>query len=38
MILKIHGDVDRDDVDATRYVITEDNYIDYLARRERREA
>ena len=32
MILKIHGDVDRADEAADSYVITEDHYIDYLAR------
>jgi hypothetical protein len=31
VILKIHGDVDRDDGEHDTYVITEDNYIDYLA-------
>ena len=31
VILKIHGDVDRDDVERDTFVITEDNYIDYLA-------
>jgi hypothetical protein len=32
VILKIHGAVDRDDQDRDSYVITEDHYIDYLAR------
>ncbi len=32
IILKIHGAVDRADEDGDTYVITEDNYIDYLAR------
>jgi len=32
VLLKIHGAVDRDDPDGDRYVITEDHYIDYLAR------
>ena len=32
MILKIHGAVDRADAEADSYVITEDHYIDYLAR------
>jgi hypothetical protein len=34
VILKVHGAVDRDRADHERdsYVITEDNYIDYLAR------
>ena len=31
MILKIHGDVDRDDGERDTFVITEDHYIDYLA-------
>jgi hypothetical protein len=31
VILKIHGAVDRDDVDHDSYVITEDHYIEYLA-------
>jgi hypothetical protein len=31
VILKIHGGVDRGDEVADSYVITEDNYIDYLA-------
>ena len=31
VILKIHGDVDRDDGERDTFVITEDNYIDYLA-------
>jgi hypothetical protein len=32
VILKVHGAVNRDDLDADSYVITEDHYIDYLAR------
>ena len=32
VILKIHGDVDRDDATGDSYVITEDHYIDYLTR------
>ena len=32
VILKIHGAVDRDDELADSYVITEDHYIDYVAR------
>jgi hypothetical protein len=32
VILKIHGAVDREDESRDSYVITEDNYIDYLAR------
>jgi hypothetical protein len=32
VILKIHGAVDRDDPDRDSYVITEDDYIDYLTR------
>ena len=32
VILKVHGAVDRDDRDRDSYVITEDNYIDYLTR------
>jgi hypothetical protein len=31
VILKIHGAVDRNDVDHDSYVITEDHYIEYLA-------
>jgi hypothetical protein len=31
VILKIHGDVDREDSDRDTFVITEDHYIDYLA-------
>src|SRR5262249_1763497 len=31
VILKIHGAVDREDADRDSYVITEDNYIEYLA-------
>jgi SIR2-like domain len=31
VILKIHGDVDRDDSDRDTFVITEDHYIDFLA-------
>ncbi|MDQ2984061.1 MAG: SIR2 family protein [Actinomycetota bacterium] len=34
VILKIHGAVDRDDPSRDSYVITEDNYIDYLTRSE----
>jgi hypothetical protein len=32
LILKIHGAVDRGDVNGCSFVITEDDYIDYLAR------
>ena len=32
VLLKIHGAVDRADPEGDRYVITEDHYIDYLAR------
>jgi SIR2-like domain len=32
VILKIHGAVDRGDANRDSYVITEDHYIDYLAR------
>ena len=32
VIAKIHGAVDRDDDEADSYVITEDQYIEYLAR------
>jgi SIR2-like domain len=32
VILKIHGAVDRSDAQSDSYVITEDQYIDYLAR------
>jgi hypothetical protein len=32
VILKIHGAVDREDPDNDSYVITEDDYIDYLTR------
>jgi SIR2-like domain len=32
VVLKIHGAVDRDDESRDSYVITEDHYIDYLAR------
>jgi SIR2-like domain len=32
VILKIHGDVDREDSERDTFVITEDHYIDYLAR------
>jgi hypothetical protein len=32
VILKVHGAVDRVDRDRDSYVITEDNYIDYLTR------
>ncbi len=31
VILKIHGDVDRDDSERDTFVVTEDHYIDYLA-------
>jgi hypothetical protein len=31
VILKIHGDVDRDDSELDTFVVTEDHYIDYLA-------
>ena len=31
VILKIHGAVDREDAERDSYVITEDNYIEYLA-------
>src|SRR5262249_42923871 len=31
VILKIHGDVDRDDPERDTFVVTEDNYIDYMA-------
>jgi hypothetical protein len=31
IIIKIHGAVDRTDADRDSYVITEDNYIEYLA-------
>ncbi len=34
VILKIHGAVDRVDADHDSYVITEDDYIDYLTRTE----
>jgi len=34
VILKIHGAIDRADKDRDGYVITEDHYIDYLARTE----
>ena len=33
VILKLHGAIDRDDPKGDSYVITEDNYIDYLTRR-----
>jgi hypothetical protein len=32
VILKIHGAIDRDNPEQDSYVITEDHYIDYLAR------
>lgn len=32
VILKLHGAIDRDDAKGDSYVITEDNYIDYLTR------
>ncbi|HWT24460.1 MAG TPA: SIR2 family protein [Solirubrobacteraceae bacterium] len=31
VILKIHGDVDPDELDHDTFVVTEDHYIDYLA-------
>jgi hypothetical protein len=31
VILKIHGDIDREDPDRDTFVVTEDHYIDYLA-------
>jgi hypothetical protein len=31
VILKIHGDVDREDSERDTFVVTEDHYIDYLA-------
>jgi SIR2-like domain len=31
VILKIHGDVDREDLQRDTFVVTEDHYIDYLA-------
>ena len=31
VILKFHGDVNRDDSDRDTFVVTEDHYIDYLA-------
>jgi hypothetical protein len=31
VILKIHGDVDRDDLQHDTFVVTEDHYIEYLA-------
>ena len=31
VILKIHGDVDREDRERDTFVVTEDHYIDYLA-------
>jgi hypothetical protein len=31
VVLKIHGAIDREDEDRDSYVITEDDYIDYLA-------
>ena len=34
VILKLHGAVDRDNAEHDSYVITEDNYIDYLTRTE----
>jgi hypothetical protein len=34
VVLKIHGAIDRLDPDADSYVITEDDYIDYLTRTE----
>lgn len=34
IILKIHGAVDRGDAKRDSYVITEDNYIDYLAQKD----
>ena len=35
MILKIHGAVNRADRNADSYVITEDDYIDFLSARAR---
>jgi hypothetical protein len=32
VLLKVHGAVDRADFEGDSYVITEDHYIDYLAR------
>lgn len=32
VLFKVHGAVDRADLDSDSYVITEDHYIDYLAR------
>jgi hypothetical protein len=34
VVVKIHGAVDRSDVERDSYVITEDHYIDYLTRTE----
>lgn len=34
VVLKIHGAVDREDAERDSYVITEDDYIDYLTRTE----
>jgi hypothetical protein len=31
VILKIHGDIDREEPDRDTFVVTEDHYIDYLA-------
>ena len=31
VVLKVHGAIDREDVDRDSYVITEDDYIEYLA-------
>jgi SIR2-like protein len=31
VILKIHGDVERQDIERDTFVVTEDHYIDYLA-------
>ena len=38
VILKIHGDVDREDPHRDTFVVTEDHYIDYLAGAERAHA
>jgi SIR2-like domain len=35
VIVKLHGAIDRVDANGDSYVITEDNYIDYLSRSER---
>ena len=36
--MKIHGAVDRAEPDRDSYVITEDHYIDYLTKTERRDS